>query len=102
MARIFLPFPGGRRVFLSVRRRFTPPRIAIPRYELIKTLRRLLPADWQRTGLHEEHGEVSIEAIVNHIAGHDEEHLAQMARLLGSNRLSSTQVRAVPTNERRR
>jgi hypothetical protein len=57
-------------------------RIAIPRYELIETLRRLSPADWQRTGLHEEHGEISIEAIASHIAGHDEEHLAQIEELL--------------------
>jgi hypothetical protein len=57
-------------------------RIAITRYELIATLRRLSPADWQRTGLHEEHGEISIEAIVGHIAGHDEEHLAQIEELL--------------------
>lgn len=57
-------------------------RIAIPRYELIQTLRRLSPADWQRTGRHEEHGDIALHAIVAHVAGHDEEHLIQIARLL--------------------
>ena len=59
-------------------------RIAIPRYELIETLRRLSPAEWQRTGLHEEQGEITIEAIASQIAGHDEEHLAQIVGLIGA------------------
>ncbi|MCC6793419.1 MAG: DinB family protein, partial [Thermomicrobiales bacterium] len=61
-------------------------RIAIPRYELIQVLRRLGRDDWARTGLHEQHGKIGLEAIVAHLAGHEEEHLAQIRDLLAAGR----------------
>jgi hypothetical protein len=59
-------------------------RIAIPRYELIRVLRGLDAEQWARTGLHEEHGEISLEAIASHLVGHEEEHLQQLRELLGA------------------
>ena len=58
-------------------------RIAMPRYELIELLRRLPDEAWRRTGTHEVSGPVTIAQVVAHLAGHDEEHLDQIERLLG-------------------
>ncbi|MFH1474554.1 MAG: DinB family protein [Chloroflexota bacterium] len=42
---------------------------------------RALPAGaWERVGTHEEHGRVTIENHTIHIATHDVQHLAQIAR----------------------
>ena len=41
-------------------------------------------AGWQRTGQHEEVGEITIEAMTAHMAAHDAVHLAQISRILGS------------------
>lgn len=46
------------------------------------TLLRALPhANWRRTGIHPKRGEVSIEELAHILAGHDENHLAQIERL---------------------
>jgi hypothetical protein len=48
------------------------------RAELVAMLRRLEPADWQRTGLHETRGTVSILQAVTHLVEHEEEHCRQL------------------------
>jgi hypothetical protein len=48
------------------------------RAELVAMLRRIAPADWQRAGLHETHGPISILQIVTHLVEHEEEHCAQL------------------------
>lgn len=57
-------------------------RFAAMRGNLIDQLARLDPDAWARTGLHDEAGEISVEALVAHMAAHDSIHLAQVARLL--------------------
>ena len=59
-------------------------RMALRRYELLQLLRGLEPAAWARAGEHEEHGRVTIFALAAHIAGHEEEHLAQLEQVLGN------------------
>ena len=48
------------------------------RAELVTMLRRVPPADWQRTGYHETHGLISILQIVAHLVEHEEEHCTQL------------------------
>ncbi|HXV98064.1 MAG TPA: DinB family protein [Anaerolineae bacterium] len=48
------------------------------RAELVAMLRCIAPADWQRAGLHETHGSISILQIVTHLVEHEEEHCAQL------------------------
>ena len=52
------------------------------RAEHIALLEDLAPAAWDRTGLHEEHGEISIFQLTLHMAAHDAIHLAQIGRCL--------------------
>jgi hypothetical protein len=54
---------------------------AYRRAELVDLLRRCSPADWERSGIHEEYGPISILKMVTHIAGHEEEHCAQIEAL---------------------
>ena len=42
----------------------------------------LTPEQWRRTGLHEEHGQITIEAHTLHMVSHDVQHSAQIARQL--------------------
>ncbi len=48
------------------------------RAELVTMLRRIAPADWQRVGLHETHGLISILQVVTHLVEHEEEHCTQL------------------------
>ncbi|GAB4414361.1 MAG: hypothetical protein Fur0044_09030 [Anaerolineae bacterium] len=48
------------------------------RAELVALLRRLAPADWQRTGLHEAHGSITLLQVVTHLVEHEEEHCRQL------------------------
>jgi phytoene dehydrogenase-like protein len=48
----------------------------------IAALEALAPADWERTGRHEEQGEITIAAHTLHIISHDAVHAAQIARQL--------------------
>ena len=48
------------------------------RAELVTMLRRVPPADWQRAGLHETHGLISILQVVTHLVEHEEEHCTQL------------------------
>jgi hypothetical protein len=54
------------------------------RAELITVLRRLEPADWQRTGLHETHGVISILQAVTYLVEHEEEHCRQLEAIRAS------------------
>jgi hypothetical protein len=54
------------------------------RAELVTMLRRLNPADWQRTGLHETHGVISILQAVTHLVEHEEEHCRQLEAIRAS------------------
>jgi hypothetical protein len=51
------------------------------REDLVSLLRALPHAGWQRTGLHPKRGELTIEGLAEVIAGHDENHLAQIEAL---------------------
>jgi DinB superfamily len=42
----------------------------------------LAPGQWKQYGMHAERGEESIERIVRMIAGHDINHLEQVAAIL--------------------
>jgi hypothetical protein len=48
------------------------------RAELVTVLRHVAPADWQRAGLHETHGLISILQVVTHLVEHEEEHCTQL------------------------
>ena len=56
------------------------------RHEHARLLEELDPAGWSRTGIHEIEGELSILDITRHMAAHDAEHLAQIARQLRRDR----------------
>jgi hypothetical protein len=48
----------------------------------IAALEALSPAEWERTGRHEEQGKITIVAHTQHIISHDAVHAAQIARQL--------------------
>lgn len=52
------------------------------REEQIALLEALAPDDWQRSGVHPEAGEITIQQLVAHMAAHDAIHLAQIARCI--------------------
>jgi hypothetical protein len=52
---------------------------AIERGETISLLMNLALKDWERTGIHDEHGELSVEDIAERLIDHDNAHLAQLA-----------------------
>jgi hypothetical protein len=51
------------------------------RNELVRTLRSIPEADWQRTGTHEVRGPMTVFDIAIYIANHDDEHIAQIEQL---------------------
>jgi hypothetical protein len=51
------------------------------RQELVATLSRIAPADWERTGTHEEHGTITLLDLAEMLVAHEEEHCAQLAAL---------------------
>jgi hypothetical protein len=57
-------------------------RISSQQHDLMQTLRHVSETDWNRTGNHEISGEVTVAQIVNHLVGHEEEHIAEIERLL--------------------
>lgn len=57
-------------------------RFAALRGELAEILTGLDDAGWQRTGQHEEVGQITVEGMTAHMAAHDAVHLAQIARIL--------------------
>jgi uncharacterized damage-inducible protein DinB len=48
------------------------------RAELVRVLRRLTPADWQRTGLHEARGRITLQETLRHLVEHEVEHCLQL------------------------
>jgi hypothetical protein len=52
------------------------------REEHIAELEALKPEEWERTGIHEDYGQIDIKAKTIHIAAHDSQHAAQIARQL--------------------
>lgn len=54
------------------------------RAELVRVLRRAEPADWQRVGMHEVRGPLSLLEVVTHLLAHEEEHCAQLEQLPGA------------------
>jgi uncharacterized damage-inducible protein DinB len=52
------------------------------RAELVDTLRRLAPEDWQREGTHEERGPRAILQLLRILVEHEQEHCAQIEVLL--------------------
>lgn len=53
------------------------------RAELVRVLRTLSPEDWQRTGLHEAQGRITIQETLRHLVEHEAEHCVQIETLLG-------------------
>jgi len=51
------------------------------REDLVSLLRALPHGSWKRTGLHPKRGELTIEALAEVIAGHDQNHLARIEAL---------------------
>lgn len=57
-------------------------RFADLRAEHVRLLEGLDDAGWQRSGIHGEHGRVTVQQLTAHSAGEDGDHLAQIARLI--------------------
>ena len=51
---------------------------AMERGETISLLMNLALKDWERTGIHDHYGELSIEDIAEQLIEHDNEHLGQL------------------------
>jgi len=50
------------------------------RKELVRALRSISAADWERTGTHEARGVMSVLDLARYVADHDDEHIAQIER----------------------
>lgn len=81
--------PGYDQAQLAVERRYREldAFAELDRYEVLRTdhatlLESLDDAAWRRTGLHSEHGVVTLELLIAHVAAEDVDHLAQIARAL--------------------
>ena len=48
----------------------------------VALLTSLSDGQWQRDGMHEEHGLISVQQLAAHTAGEDADHFAQIARLI--------------------
>jgi hypothetical protein len=57
---------------------------AFKRAELVRALRRLTPADWQRTGQLETRGTIVMENVLRMIVEHEDEHCLQIEAVLAS------------------
>ena len=88
------PLPGFDQEQLARDRRYIDMDVTeqLDRYERgriqhVNELTALDEAEWQRIGVHSEHGPMSVEHYEAHVASEDVDHLAQIARLvLGSER----------------
>jgi hypothetical protein len=54
---------------------------AAKRAELVRVLRHVAPADWERQGVHEVNGPLTLRQVVAFLLEHDEEHCAQLEAL---------------------
>lgn len=59
--------------------RATLDELARERGKTMSLLMNLSLRDWERTGIHDEYGELSIEDLVERLVDHDAEHLAEAA-----------------------
>ncbi|HET7294721.1 MAG TPA: DinB family protein [Vicinamibacteria bacterium] len=57
---------------------------AARRADTLTLLRALPHAAWRRTGIHPKRGELSLEALAEHLARHDESHLGRIRALRGA------------------
>ena len=48
----------------------------------LRMLDSLTAEEWQRHGIHAERGRITVEGLARHMAGHDENHIMQVRRLL--------------------
>jgi uncharacterized damage-inducible protein DinB len=53
------------------------------RLDTLRLLSSLPAAAWKRTGLHPKRGEMTIEQLAEHLANHDDKHLARIRELAG-------------------
>lgn len=51
------------------------------RGELVALLRRIAPEDWERSGMHESRGDMTLREVVTTLVEHEEEHVAQIEAL---------------------
>jgi hypothetical protein len=70
------------RAYLSLDVRDELGRYAALRTEAADLLESLDDAGWRRTGLHGEHGEITVQQLAAHTVGEDADHFAQIARLV--------------------
>ena len=56
---------------------------AFKRAELVRALRRLEYRDWQRTGVHESRGQITVLGTLRMLVQHEAEHCLQLETLLG-------------------
>ena len=54
------------------------------RAELVKVLRALSPSDWERAGVHEAHGRITLRQTLRHLVEHEAEHCVQLEALFAS------------------
>ena len=54
---------------------------AAKRAELVRVLRHLAPADWDRQGVHEVYGPRTLRRVVTGLVEHEEEHCVQLETL---------------------
>ena len=59
-----------------------PAAFTFKRAELVRALRRLSPSDWQRGGIHDEHGRITLLDMLRHLVDHEDEHCRQIETLL--------------------
>jgi hypothetical protein len=52
------------------------------RAEQAELLASLADSQWQRQGVHEEHGRITVQQLAAHTAGEDADHFAQIARMI--------------------
>jgi hypothetical protein len=54
------------------------------RAELVHALRRLSPPDWQRGGIHDVSGRITLLDTLRHLADHEDEHCRQIETLFAA------------------
>lgn len=54
------------------------------RRELVRALQSMSPGDWQRAGVHETRGRMTLLELARYVADHDDEHIAQLERVIGA------------------
>ena len=55
----------------------------------LRMLARLTSEQWQRSGVHAERGRITVADLARHMAGHDVNHIEQVRKLLGQDRVAA-------------